>query len=138
MDAADRVLAGEIGDGAGDAEDPGIAAGRKLHRGGGLGEELTAGFVRRGENIERIAIELRICAGAPGVDCAAGLAGAGGGDAGGNLVRAFGRRRQYQIGGGDGRDLDMQVDAVEQRAGDLGLIIGGAAWRPRTGEGRIA
>ena len=32
----------------------------------------------------------------------------------------------------------MQVDAVEQRARHLGLIIGGAARRPAAGQRRIA
>ena len=32
----------------------------------------------------------------------------------------------------------MQVDAVEQRPRDLGLIVGGAARRPRAGQRRIA
>jgi hypothetical protein len=52
--------------------------------------------------------------------------------------RAFGRRRQDEVGGGDRRHLDMEVDAVEQRPRDLGLIIGGAARRARAGERRIA
>ena len=34
-----------------------------------------------------------------------------------------------QIGGADRFDIDAEVDAVEQRAGDARLIIGGAAWR---------
>ena len=38
-------------------------------------------------------------------------------DAGGDLARAFRGRRQDQIGGGDRRHFDVQVDAVEQRAG---------------------
>ena len=43
------------------------------------------------------------------------------------LRRALGRRRQDQIGGGDRRHFDMQVDAVEQRAGNARLILRGAA-----------
>jgi len=38
------------------------------------------------------------------------------GDAGGGLGGALGRPRQGEIGGADRRDLDLQVDAVDQRA----------------------
>src|SRR3546814_7452700 len=40
------------------------------------------------------------------------------GDTGGDLGGAFGRRRQREIGRIDARHVDMQVDAVEQRAGE--------------------
>jgi hypothetical protein len=48
-------------------------------------------------------------------------------DAFGNLAASFGRRRQEEIGGSHRRHLDMQVDAVDQRAGNACLIIGGTA-----------
>ena len=48
-------------------------------------------------------------------------------DARRDLAAAFGRRRQDQVRGGDRRHLDVQVDAVEQRAGEPALIFGGAA-----------
>ena len=53
---------------------------------------------------------------------------------------AFRRRRQDQVGGGNRRHLDMEVDTVEQRAGQPRLIVGGAA-RIRAalaGEARLA
>jgi hypothetical protein len=40
----------------------------------------------------------------------------GAGDAGGDLGASFRRRRQDQVGCGDGGHLDVQVDTVEQRA----------------------
>jgi hypothetical protein len=58
---------------------------------------------------------------------ALGLDVAGAGHAGGDLAAAFRRRRQDEVGGGDSRHLDMQVDAVEQRTGQAALIFGGAA-----------
>ena len=48
-------------------------------------------------------------------------------DACGDLGRAFGRRRQDQIGRGHRRHLDAQVDAVHQGTGNPHLVVGGAA-----------
>ena len=47
--------------------------------------------------------------------------------AGRDLAAALGGRRQDQVGGADRRHLDVQVDAVEQRAGEPRLILAGAA-----------
>ena len=55
------------------------------------------------------------------------LHGAGSRHAGGDLFAAFGRRRQDQVGGGDSRHLDVEIDAVEQRARQPGLVFDGAA-----------
>jgi hypothetical protein len=44
------------------------------------------------------------------------LALAGGTDAGAHLGAAFVRRRKHKIGGGDGRHLDLEIDAIEKRA----------------------
>ena len=35
----------------------------------------------------------------------------------GDFAAAFRRRRQDEIGGSDRRHLDVQIDAIEQRAG---------------------
>ena len=48
-------------------------------------------------------------------------------DALGDFAAAFGGRRQDQIGGGHRRHFDMQVDAVDERARNARLVIGGAA-----------
>jgi len=45
----------------------------------------------------------------------------------GDFAAAFGGRRQDEIGCGHRRHFDMQVDAVDQRAGNPRLIVGGAA-----------
>ena len=44
-----------------------------------------------------------------------------------HLPAAFGRRRQDEIGGGHRRHFDVQVDPVQQRAGQPRLIFGGTA-----------
>src|SRR6478609_1559594 len=56
----------------------------------------------------------------------------------GNLGTPFCRRWQREVGGGNACDLDMQVDAVEQRARDSRLIVCGAAWRPAAGKRGVA
>src|SRR5687768_11052047 len=61
-----------------------------------------------------------------------------GSDPGRDRSGALARWRQDQIGGGDGLDVDMKVDPVEQRARYLRLIICGATRRARAGERRIA
>ena len=48
-------------------------------------------------------------------------------DARRDLAAAFRRRRQDEIGGGHGRHLDVQIDAVEQRARQPRLVVRGAA-----------
>jgi hypothetical protein len=48
----------------------------------------------------------------------------------GDFATALGRRRQDEVGRGHRRHLDMQVDAIEQRSGYAGLILGSA---PRVG-----
>lgn len=35
----------------------------------------------------------------------------------------------FDIGGADRGDIDMEIDSVQQRPGDLGLIISGASRR---------
>jgi hypothetical protein len=56
---------------------------------------------------------------------------AGGGDAGADLGASLRCRRQNEVGGGDGRHFDLEIDTVEQRSRDAGLIALGAtaAWR---------
>ena len=60
------------------------------------------------------------------------------GDAGANLGASFRRRRQHEVGGGDRRHLDLQIDAVEQRAGDARLVALGAAAPRAAGIARLA
>ena len=114
-----------------------IAAGRQPHPFRRLCEQRPARLVGRRYRVEQWAIGFRI-----GPDRLVGITGrlgvAGGGDAGGDLGRALCRWRQGQVGGAYRLNLDMEVDAVEQRPGHPRLIIGGAAWRPCAGERGIA
>ncbi len=112
----------KIGDGARDAQHAMIAAGGEAHRVRRFGEELCARRVGRCDPIQNLAFGFRI--GADGetlvtppldVPCVR--------DPRRNLIAALGRRRQGQIGSGDARDLDMQIDAVEQRPLQAALII---------------
>src|SRR3546814_12939650 len=50
-------------------------------------------------------------------------------DAGGDLGRTLGRRRQCQVGGRHRRHLDAQVEAVEQRPGQPALVVLGEIGR---------
>src|SRR5215204_6512644 len=55
------------------------------------------------------------------------------------LGRAFDRRRQHHVGGGDRRHLDDEVDAVEERPREAGLVLRHAALvrLPAAGEARL-
>ncbi|TCP94159.1 hypothetical protein C8J42_101617 [Sphingomonas sp. PP-CE-1A-559] len=112
MNTADRLAAREIGDGAGHPEDAGVAARGQTHRFGGLSEKFATGFVWRGNAVEQRAI--RLCVRAYRVVAVSlGLDRPGGGNASGNLSRAFGRRRENQVGGADSLYVDVKVDSVE-------------------------
>ena len=60
MDSADLLGAGEVGDGAGDAEHAVEAARGEAHRRGGIGEELAAGLVGRRDPVEQLAVGLGV------------------------------------------------------------------------------
>ena len=56
VDSADLLSAGEVGDGAGDAEHAVEAACRKPHRRGSVGEQLAPRIIRRRHLVEQFAI----------------------------------------------------------------------------------
>ena len=85
-------------------------------------QQLAPCFVGHGELIELVAFQFGV-----GAHPARGLAGTGGGDAAGDFGAAFGGRGQRHVDRADGCDMDMQVDPVEQRAGQPRLIIAHAA-----------
>ena len=134
MHAADLLGAVEIGERARDAQHAMIAARREPHRVGGIADQrkpapcracatsssagpLACALVRTPASAERrIALRLHVARAR---------------DARRDLAAALGGRRQDQVGGRHGRHLDVQVDAVEQRAGQPPLIVGGAARRSR-------
>ena len=116
--ARHRRGAFEIGQGARHPQYPVIAARRQHQPLGGALQQGAAGRIGGGDLVEQFAINFGI-----GADAAVrrqylvtrSLTGAGGGDAAGDLGAGLGRRREGQVGGRDGGDVDMQVDAVEQR-----------------------
>ena len=151
MHAADLLGAVEIGERARHPQHPMIAARGQPHGVGGVAQQREA---RRCRAARRLPAAAR-CAAALVRDprqaerrVALGLDRAGPRDARRDLAAAFGRRRQDQVGGGDGRHLDVQIDAVEQRPRQPALVVGGAArvrlracrrspdrWRGRSGTG---
>jgi hypothetical protein len=129
VDAPDPVLAVEIGEGARDLEHAMIAARRQPHRLGGIAQEREPSRIRPRHLVEQ-------GGGAAGIGRAARkaergvsrrLAGTGRGDAGGHLGRALGRSRHDEIGRRQRGNIDGDVDPIEHRAGNPGLIAGHAA-----------
>ena len=94
-------------------------------------------MVGRGDAVERLAVDLGIGP-EPLPFIARGLHLARSPDPGADFGRAFRRRRQDQVGGGDGGHLAVKIDAIEKRSRHLGLIIGGAARCPGASERGIA
>jgi hypothetical protein len=91
VDAADLVVALEVGERARDAQDAVIAARRQAHGVGGLAQQGEAGLLGPGDLLEQLAVGLGIGAQmrqAEGGEAAL-LAGAGGGDTGGDLGAAL-------------------------------------------------
>ncbi len=81
VDAPYPFAARQIGDRAGDAEDAGVAARRQPHCLCGLGEELAACIVGRGDRFQHGAVGFGIRP-RRNISIARRLDGAGGGDAG--------------------------------------------------------
>jgi hypothetical protein len=117
MDAPHDVLAIEIGERARHAQHPVIAARRQPHPLRRVGQEFRSRRIGTGCLVQHLAFRLRIGAQAVG-RIARALDVARRGDSGGDFGIAFGGGRQGQIAGGDRGDLDMDIDAVEQGAGD--------------------
>ena len=133
MDAADLLGPGEVGNCASDPQHTVKTPGRKPHRRGGFRQQLASGLVWRCDLIKQLTIGFGISTDAIPVVAACLLF---------SCVRyaprdfgaALRRRGQGQIGGGDPRDLDMQIDPIQQRPGYTRLIIGRAPRRPAAGE----
>ena len=122
-------------------EDAVEAARREAHRVGGLAHEGEPLAVRPGDLLEHLrrAGGVGRDPGKPEIDIALRLPPARRGDPRRDLGRAFGRRRQHHVGGGDRRHLDDEVDAVEQRPREAGLVLRHAALvrLPAAGEARL-
>ena len=140
MDAPDRRLLIEIGERAGDFQDAVVAACRKLHLFSCVAQQLQPARIwlrhlldhcRRTASIGK---NLRHAEGDETVRLYFAGAGHTPCDGGARL----GWRRADQIGGGDGGDIDADVDPVHQRAGDSPLIVGDATWTARTTMARFS
>ena len=122
---------GEVGDGAGDLEDAIVSAGAEVQLGHGHLHHAFGGFVEGAMALEElgghagVAADLGILGEALALDVARffhALADGGGGLAGSSFAGDVPIRH--------GGDFDVDVDAVEERAGDavaVTLDIGGAA-----------
>lgn len=140
MDAADGRFAVEIGQGAGDLQHAVVTAGGEFHLFGGVAQQLQAAGIGLGQFLDH-----RGGAAGIGADalCACALEAllldlAGAGDAARNIGAGFSGHRPDEVGGGDGRDVDADIDAVHQRAGDAGLVIAHAARAASAAMARLA
>ena len=114
----------EVGDGAGDFEDAVVGAGAHVHAFHGVAKLFQAGGVGLGVFVEQGGGHLGVAVDAGFVLEAAFLEHPGGDDAlaDGGAGFAWGLTRHLvEI---DGLDLDLQVDAVEQRARNLAHVVG--------------
>lgn len=111
VNSSDLLGPREIGDGAGHAQHPVETPGAEPHRGGGVGQEPAAGFVRRRDLVEQFAVRLGIGADAvPGIALSLQIAGPS--NPRRDLGAAFRRRRQGEVSGADALDLDVEIDPV--------------------------
>ena len=110
---------------------------RQAHRRRCVGEQLAARLVGRGDLVEKLAVGFGVGPHARAV-VAVRLDLPSRGDSARDLGASLRRRRKGEVRGGDSGNLDMKIDAVEQRARDPRLIIGGAARRPAARERGIA
>jgi hypothetical protein len=90
LDSADLAGAGEVGDGAGDAQDALKASGGQAHRGCRVGEGLSTWFVGGSDAVEKLAVGLRVRARA-GAVAAVRLNLTGARDTAGDFSAPFGR-----------------------------------------------
>jgi hypothetical protein len=142
VDAADALGAVEIGDGARHAQNAVIPPRRQFHPVDGVGQQRLAGGVRRGDRIQKLAVgfgvgaDRRVADGAVTDEAliASGLHGARLRDARRDLGRTLGWRRQRQVARRNGGDIDVEVDAIEYRPGNLRLILLGAFRHAGAGE----
>ncbi len=110
VQAAHGVGAFEVGQGAGDAQDAVIGAGRQFHGIDCFQQGRCASGVGRRDRHQQFAVGLGIGAdwlASAGALVARGLHGTGAGDAGRNFGRTLGGRREREIAGGHSGHVDM-------------------------------
>jgi hypothetical protein len=117
----DMLRAIKIGDGARHLEDARVAAGREAKALGDEFEEAVTGFVRFAVFADKARRHLGIAVDTAGAEPLF-LNRAAGFDSQGNDFRRFSVGTVDEIAIFDGRDFDLDVDAIEERAGDSGTI----------------
>jgi hypothetical protein len=109
---------GEVGDGAGDFEDAVMGAGGEAHAADGQLQGAFAGVVEGADFADLAGRDF-------GVDEAAGgLEFTGGKDAGAHLGGGSAGGFGPEFLKGNGGNFDVEVNAIEQRAGDLAEVLG--------------
>jgi hypothetical protein len=111
------VGAGQVGDGAGNFQGTVRAAGRPAEPGGGHIEELGGGIVQPQVLVDLLALQALVGF-ALARNGSLARQGAALADAGGGLTW----RCLQQVGRRQRGHVDVQVDAVEQRAAELALV----------------
>ena len=108
-----------------------VTAGRELHAIGDLVKKGSAFVVGGGDFFQQGAVGFGIYAdylvGEPKAFCLVCCC-----DLGRNLRTAFGWLREREVGGTYGRDVQVQIDPVERRSGNFGLIVEAATRCART------
>ena len=117
MRAAHGPAAVEIAERPGELQHPMIASRGQPHAFGGVAQQAERGGVGFGDLLHRARRRRRISGDAIETQraIALDLDRARRRDAFGDLGRAFARRRLQKVGGGDRRNVDRQIEAVEQR-----------------------
>jgi hypothetical protein len=114
----DGIMPGEVGEGAGDFEDAVVGAGREVHLVHGVFQEFARGFVEGGMGFHDAGRHGGVAADVWFAGETGRLHGAGGFDAGADGLGRFPGVGAVEVAELDGRDFDVDVDAVEERTGE--------------------
>ena len=117
------VMPGEVGEGAGDFEDSIMRTGGEVHVVHGIFEQVAAVVVEVGVGFHDAGRHGGVAPDVGFFGESRGLHGAGGLDAGADGVGRFAGVGAVEVAEVDGRDFDVDVDAVEERAGES-LAVG--------------
>ena len=132
MDAADLIRSVEIGERACDLQNSMIGAGGEFHLLGCIRQKPASAFIRRCDGLHQSGGALGVVGlrrkAKSGVSL--GLHASCFDDAGANRLGGLARLRANEVGGGHGRHVDPQIDPIEKRSGDAGLIIRRASRTP--------
>ena len=140
MHWADWLAVVEVGDGAGDAEDFVVGSGGETEIGHGILEDVLTLVVHAAELTGLTMGHVAVVTGTVAVE-SGGLGAAGYCHLAAKLLARRAGRSARKIAKRNGRHLDVDVDAVDQRAGDLAHVLfdlGGRAMAVAAGVAAIA